>query len=188
MAESFNFDSFKPAQMYDHELNPVKGWPGEWAVDKNVDFDPSVEDEKIKAGRVAHIDPVTRKFKMGLGTYTGTNCPVPFFLFQNGRDFDVVGDHGNLIGATWPATRHRNVMGLAATGGYELETTGYVAEGTYNPGDLLSANADGELTVIDAAGDLPVCGVVSDGKVPHDHKPGSYLLRFHTAFFVRYAS
>ncbi len=98
-----------PPQMFDHELNPVKGWPSPYGLDKSGPFASDAEQAAIKAGMVVQLD-ATGKFTRGCA-----NGAMPIFAFPNGLDFDVASDKGNISGG--------NLVGLVATGGYELETT-----------------------------------------------------------------
>lgn len=175
-----------PAQSFDHKLNPVKGWPGPWALDKAVGLDVSVTAARALPGRVAYQDPTTGKFKLGVGTITSISAPMAYFLFNGAADNDAVGYHGNLTGVT--ATGYAPLlMGLAASGGYELESTEYVST-TYSSGDLLTGvvtddATQGQLTkVANNTNKTIIVGVVSDGLMPHADKPGSFVLRFHTHF------
>ena len=52
----------KPAQMFDHELNPVKGWPSPYAVDKSLDLDGATS---CNRGMVMSINN-NGKFVVGL--------------------------------------------------------------------------------------------------------------------------
>jgi hypothetical protein len=153
-----------PAQMYDHKLNPLKGWPSPYALDKAA---PVADGEEgIIWGKVGHLDPVDAKFRVGLN---GNNMPI--FFWRSESHFDAMGgDDGNisLYG------NMKGVSGLVATGSYELQTTEFEAGQTYNPNT--------PLTAVEAAGDdkgkiTPgafytdtVCGVVSDGQSVNAHK------------------
>jgi len=174
-----------PAQMFDNELNGVKGfYPGQpWIVDKAVDLDSSVDETTVKAGMVAHIDTTSGDFKLGTGTTTAQSAPMPFILFQNGTDFDVVGDDGNFVGQGSATPR---LMGLATCQGAEVESTAYDS-GTYTSGDLLVSGADGNLEIVGASGAATICGVVSDGEVTSEHSNAISLLRFHTVFQLRFS-
>lgn len=176
-----------PDQMYDHELNGVKGFvPGQnWVVDKAVDLDSSVNAANVEAGMVAHMDPTSKKFKLGCATPTAIFAPVPFFLFQGGQDFDVLGDDGNMVGATSAGYASR-LMGLAAVQGAEIESTEYDS-GTYTPGTLLTGGTDGKLEVTpDNTSAVIICGSVTDGVITSEHESGVARLRFHTCFVIKF--
>lgn len=176
-------NNFKPAQMFDNILDSPKGWPSPYALDKAIGLDGSVTHTDVKAGMGVHVDPSSGLAKLGGGTNSATRAPVIFFVFQNGDDFDVVGDHGNMTGAL-ASGRGPVLMGLSCTGALELETSAYVT-GTYAPGDLLDVNSSGELKVVTAQETSVVCGVVSDGTVDYEHTPSSKVLRFYTTYFPR---
>jgi hypothetical protein len=127
--------TFTPAQMFDHELNAVKGWPSPYAVDKVKPI--AAGEQTIFAGSVVYIDPLTDTFKLGL-PYTGgadAFCPMPIFAFPNSTDYDVLSDVGNIAGG--------NLVGLVAVGAYELETTQFVGLGFTSGAPLTVVNTPG---------------------------------------------
>ncbi len=148
----------KPAQMYQHKLNPLKGWPSPYAIDKAAPI--AAGEVSLINGRVAHLDAVNGAFVAGLG---GNNMPI--FIWHGQDMFDTVGgDEGNisLYG------NGKGVNGLVATGAYELQTTEFVAGQTYNTNTPLTAE---EAVGADKGKIKPgvfytdtVCGVVSDGQ------------------------
>jgi hypothetical protein len=146
------------AQMYDHELNPLKGWPSPYAVDKAADL---ADDSVINRGMVMSLN-AQAKLQLGLAC-----AAMPIFALRNSFDYDVVGDTGNIVGA--PAGR---ISGLVAVSGTELESTEFDSAETYSPNDALTAGAPGDA---DAGVIKPgvlyedtVCGVVSDGVVRNE--------------------
>lgn len=163
-------------QMFDHRLNPLKGWPSPYALDKANEVGDATEEQGIRAGMVIHIDAATQKFKRGL---PGNQMPI--FAWNDYAHFDAMGgDDGNI-------SLHGNMKGmsgLVATGAYELQTTEFVTGQTY------AANTP--LTVQNAAGDdlgkvMPgafyadvVCGVVSDGQLTNAH--GKDMVAFWSYF------
>lgn len=150
------------SQQTDHELNPVKAWPNPYALDKSVPVDTA---EDLIAGMVFHIDPTTKKAKPGI---TGTDMAL--FAFPNQEDFDVTMDVGNILG--------EEILGLVATGGWELESTEFVA-GDYAPNDVLTsaaAGGDKGKLVEGTAYTDPICGVVSDGQLQNENSKD--VLRF----------
>src|SRR6478609_1893615 len=95
-------------QMIAHELNPLKGWPSPYAVDKtlavNIGSSTSasqltVDDAKLyfNAGKVATQNSAG-KLVLGVQVHSGGVCPMPLFIFPNAKDFDVIGDSGNMVG------------------------------------------------------------------------------------------
>lgn len=148
----------KPAQMYEHKLNPLKGWPSPYALDKAAPM--AAGETTLINGRVAHLDPVNGAFASGLG---GNNMPI--FIWHGQAMFDALGaDDGNmsLYG------NKKGVNGLVATGGYELQTTEFVTAETYTPNTPLTAvetaNTEKGKITPGAFYDDVICGIVSDGK------------------------
>lgn len=161
----------KPAQMYDHELNPVKGWPSPYAVDKHADMVLVDDDEVAYRGQVASLNS-NAKFQLGLEC-----AAMPIFLLNSSTDYDVVGDDYNLVGSGSGIPR---MSGIVAVGGYEVESTEYDSAETYLPNDCLTAGAPGDA---DAGVLKPgtmyadtICGVVSDGILQNEFKKN--VLRF----------
>ena len=118
--------TYTPGQMYDHELNPRKGWPSPYAVDYAAEYASGVED--VYAGMCCSLD-ANGQFVKGV---TGNAMGV--FIFQNQSDFDVRSDVGNIAGGV--------ASGLVACGAYELQSTEFVAD-TYAPNDLLTVETAG---------------------------------------------
>jgi hypothetical protein len=118
-----------PGQMFDHMLNPVKGWPHMAALDFSAKISANVLYD-MRAGQVAHInvagelEPGVQLLQMGL------------FMFQGKNDFDV----NNQRNDQWtPISPSGRVMVLVAKGGYELESTEADFTLAYNPNDHLQA-------------------------------------------------
>lgn len=154
-----------PAQMFDHELNPVKGWWDMHALDKNVAIGTNTV--VVVKGMAGYLDPTTATFILGI-----VNGYMPLFAFQGENDFDANSDVGNISGG------HINT--LVATGGYELETTEYVA-GSYPSQTALTIQSSGankgKLTSAAVVGTSPIVGIVSDaGPITNDN--GKTVLRF----------
>jgi len=158
-----------PGQMFDHELNAVKGWPSPYAVDKRAE--PADPDADIKAGMLMYLD-ANGKFAKG-----ASNTSMAIFALQNQNDFDANGDTGNITGGI--------MSGLVAVGAYELETTEFDADDTYNPNtQLVAGGTDG---YVGANGGntyaFNVVGVVSDGVFTNDH--GKDVLRFWPVYMPK---
>ena len=149
-----------PAQMFDHRLNPIKGWPSPYALDKAKGVGQAAAEQGIKAGMVVHIDSVTGLFMRGL-----PGNQVPVFAWNDFLAFDAQGaDDGNisLYG------NNKGISGLVALGSYELQTTEYVA--------ALNYPANTPLTVCNTGGANQgkvepgqfyvntIVGVISDGE------------------------
>jgi len=167
-----------PAQMFDHELNPVKGWPGPAALDKTKAIGPG---ESIQRGRVMSIGP---NDTLILGAYFNA---MPIFAFPSTDDFDVASDVGNFSGG--------HGMGLVATGHFEVETTEFMTSFeelrfTYPPNTpvapwLYSANDVGKIfptgfTLFDRIFDQ-ICGIVSDAS-PLTNEFQKQVVRFWTTY------
>jgi len=149
-----------PAQMYDHELNPVKGWPSPYAVDKHADYSG---DDTAYRGQVVSLDS-NGNFQLGLEC-----AAMPIFLLNTSTNYDVVGDDYNLVGSGSGIPR---MSGLVAVSGLEVESTEYDSDQNYNPNDTLTAGAPG---AADAGVIKPgtaytdtICGVVSDGVLTNE--------------------
>ena len=120
-----------PAQMYDHELNVLKGWPSPYAVEKPAKID-ATETLTILAGRCCYLT-ASGGLKMGC-PYNKADAlaPMPMWAWPNSSDFDVSGDVGNTISGT--------MMALPAKGAYEFETTEFKGTG-FLPNQALCADA-----------------------------------------------
>lgn len=163
--------TLNPSQMYDHELNPVKGWWDMHALDKRVEISDQNSVTVVK-GMVGYLDPTTSKFLVGV-----VNGYMPMWAFQGENDFDANSDVGNISGGVLNC--------LVATGGYELETTEFVDGETYTPQVPLTgaAGADvGKLTPsANWASADQIVGVVSeDGPRTNDH--GKEVVKFWPVF------
>lgn len=163
-----------PAQMFDHELNPVKGWPSPYALDKSKGIKAGVTG--IVPGRVCSIDPGTDAIVLGCPA-SATVAQMPLFAFPGQTDLDVIGDTGNISGG--------HMVFLVATGAYELESTEYNA-GTYTPGIPLAVDNTigatlGKLKATVMNGGLCVVGIISDsGPLTNDF--GKTVIRFWSCF------
>ena len=164
----------KPAQMYDHELNPVKGWPSPYAVDKAAHVDLETG-EVVNRGMVMSLN-AAGNFQLGLAC-----AAMPIFALNSNGDFDVVGDDGNLVGS---GTGVSNMSGLVAVTALEVESTEFDTTEVYLPNQALTAGAPG---AADAGVIKPgvfytdtICGVVSDGAVINEFRKS--VLRFWPIF------
>jgi hypothetical protein len=186
-----------PAQMFDHELNPVKNWGADpFVLDKTLALASStVNTVPVYAGAVASIYPTAGadlgKIALGCPAPASGIAPMPMFLFQNGLDFDVVGDAGNIIGAPASGTTQAGkITGFVATGGFELETTEYVAT-SLQTGALLVAATSTDLGKVKFAGTatntaMTIVGVVSDGIITSDISlTGPNRLRFWPCYIPK---
>ena len=158
-----------PAQMFDHGLDPIKGWFHINALDKQAaPADPDNVD--LIAGRVVHLD-AGAKFVPGL-----SGDSIGIFMWMGAGSFDVLRDAGGIGGGV--------LGGLVCTGSYELETTEFIDAAYLPNAPLTSENAlaanIGKLKA-GAYGTDTIVGVVSDGKLSNEN--GIDVLRFWTIFF-----
>jgi hypothetical protein len=113
--------------MFDHMLNPAKGWPHMAALDFQARQSANVL-YRVRAGQVGHInlagelEPGVQLTQMGL------------FLFQGADDLDV-NNQGN---DQWiPISPSGRIMCLVAGGDYELESTEFITSLVFQPNNLL---------------------------------------------------
>jgi len=162
-----------PGQMYDHELNPVKGWPSPAAVDKSAEIASGVSG--IYAGMVVSLDSNGKWIRGADG------AAMPCFAFQNDSDFDVLSDRGNISGG--------NLMALPAAGAYELESTEYVGSGFGVNIPLTAENTAGDdqgklkVTTLGSA-DL-IVGVCNRGPTANEYNKN--MVRFWPVYLPKRA-
>jgi len=164
-----------PAQMFDRRLNPIKGWPSPYALDKAGQVSDAEADQGLVAGMVMHIDSVTALFKRGLPANE-----VPVFAWNGFSNFDTMGaDDGNisLYG------NKKGVSGLVGLGSFELQTTEFVDD-VYAPNTPLAVD---NTATVDLGKVKPgafytdtIVGVVSDGLSTNAH--GREIVTFWTYF------
>lgn len=177
-----------------HELNPIKGWPSQTAVDFSAKLSANVTVDPVYAGRVGHLNS-DGEIELGLpdddlGAY------MALFLFQNSDDPDVRNYGGNpaeFAGAWVAAAPSGNLMGLVAAGAYELETTEFDQDEEYAPNDALTSPDEvtaEEVDINDAGLLMPgvvytnhICGVVSRGVRRNCH--GRLTLSFWPVWLPR---
>jgi hypothetical protein len=164
--------------MYEHELNPVKGWFQPAALDFSAPFSANVTFE-VPKGRVVHLNSAG-EFEMGVG-----ETDMAIFLLYGSEDH-CVSNPGTTPSGNFmhQAISPKGITsGLVASGGYELETTEFNDNLTYLPNQLLTAGTSntvlatgGVLTNAGSgsAGDVeqfvdPVCGIVSRGRYLNSH-------------------
>lgn len=122
-------------QMFDHMLNPVKGWPSPYALDFRA---KAAAGQDIKPGCCCSLD-ANGNLVLGVVRHR-----MGLFAFQGTSSLDVVQNANEHWVSVNPSG---NIMCLVATGGYELETTEFDTTQTYNRNDPLRARTtDGKLT------------------------------------------
>lgn len=99
---------------------------------------------KIVRGSVISLND-KGALKLGLGTYSATNCPMPMFAKKNIYDPDVM---TGAVGATTKeilatALTGSRMSGYVATGAFEIETSTFDKDAAYTFNAPLTANADG---------------------------------------------
>jgi len=149
-----------PGQMFDHSLTELSGRATMHALDFSA---APAADEEVFEGSVMTLDS-NGQFVGGMGAGVANtqlfehNAPMAIFAIQGTNEFDANSDIGNISGGVQ--------SGIVASGGYEVQTTEYVA-GTYSPNDLLTfaVGADrGDVGIArDNYSDCHVVGVVSRG-------------------------
>lgn len=184
-----------PSLMFEHMLDPKKGWPSPTALDYDAKISANVTFD-VPRGRVVHLNS-SGEFEMGVD-----QTSMGIFLFPGSLDFDVQ-NPGTTPGGLFmhqAIAPTGKISGLVAKGGYELESTEFDDTNTYVPGDLLTAGtsntvlATGGVLTNDGTGSHgdvkqyvdPVCGVVSAGRHLNEHSvpvlrfwpewlPGAYV-------------
>jgi hypothetical protein len=149
-----------PAQMFDHTMVELSGRSVMHALDFSAE--PAAGEVSL-AGQVCTLNS-NGKFVVGLGSGVANtqvyshNAPMAIFMIQGTNEFDANSDVGNMAGG--------KQSGIVATGGYEIQTTEYVA-GTYRPNDTLTfatGASIGKVTMSDESyNDCHLLGVVSTG-------------------------
>lgn len=199
------------AQMYTHELNPLKGWPSPAALDKRGELDTAVDTVgTVYAGMVVSKASNGKLIRgVPLALKASGFAPMPIFVFQNASDFDVTIDSTSLLGApgtvnivgvsssdagSTTAVSVRPILGgLVATGGYELQTTEFVGTPTTgqvltSPTTAISSGDGGKLKVANNGSTVPagtiIVAVVSDGVTSSDFIGGPNVLNFWPVYDV----
>lgn len=148
--------------------------------------------EKIVRGSVVSLN-ADGKFVLGCAKGSGNLYPMPMFSRKNAYDPDVT---TGTIGARTGEILVRETVGgmipaYVATGGFELESSEYDAEGDYAINMALKAAANGKVTPAGSAtmyGNETIVGIVS--KVPFRSKAsfnvngtGNNRICFWTVYF-----
>ena len=178
-----------PSLTFEHGLDIAKGWFQPAALDFAAKLSGNVN-FVVPRGRVVHVN-AAGEFEMGVG-----ETDMGIFLHNAADDFDVSNPGTTPTGLFMhKAIAPKGVMsGLVAKGPYEIESTEFDDEQTYEANQLLTATADnddidvgGLLTNVGSgsAGDVeqfvdPVCGVVSRGAFKNHH--GVMVLAFWSEY------
>ncbi len=118
-----------PGQMFDHMLNPDKGWPSPTALDFTAKISANVL-YALTAGQVCHLNSVG-ELEPGVKAWQ-----MPLFIFQGAESLDV---NNSSAGGWYPISPTGKVMCLVGKGPYELWTTEFNTSLTYAPNDPLRA-------------------------------------------------
>jgi hypothetical protein len=160
---------YAPSKMTEHILRHPKGWFDGHALDYSAKLSANVT-FSVPAGRVVHLNSAG-EFEMGVG-----QTDMGIFLLWASNAPAVNNPSRTAAGAfvQQPVYPAGVMTGLVATGGYQLESSEFIADQTFTVGDLLSAGTSntvaatgGMLTNVGSGshGDVkqfvdPVCGVV----------------------------
>jgi hypothetical protein len=161
--------AYAPDLMFEHGLDVKKGWFDMASLDYSAKLSSSVT-FTLPRGRVVHLELASGK-EVFLPGVSGSHMAI--FLLNGATDADV-SNPGTTAGGKFmhqAVSPTGKLSGLVATGGYEIATTEFDADQTYNPGDLLTAGTStsnaatgGVLTNQSAVQYVnAVCGVVSSG-------------------------
>jgi hypothetical protein len=149
-------------EMFVNRLNALKAWPSQTALDKSLPV--ATGQTGIVAGSVIHMDPTAKAFK--LGSVAGA---MPMFAWVGQAENDAIGGGAANISSYG---NQKGVTGLVATGGFELETTEFVASGnTFAPNTPLTPATGGDLGKVTEGVYYTndICGIVSNGKTTNAH-------------------
>lgn len=169
-------------QMYDHELVVVRGPAPQHRLEY---FAPKASGVTFERGSVISAQN-DGSIVAGCPAGETGNRPMPMFAIQGTEDLDVYTDMYNTSVGVQSA--------IVATGGFEIATTAFDKDATYNVNDLLTCNATGK--VVKAAGDaygteviLGVCSVARSKdaamnaiSVPTTNSYGVPLLTFWATY------
>lgn len=167
-----------PTQMFEHNLNVVKGPTLMHRLDYSALVDTDGLADGLVEGMLMSISSTTGKVVRGCGVGSAANRPMPMWAIQGVNDYDANSDVGNISGGV--------MSGIVATGGFEIETTEFDSTATYYPNDLLvpSGTTAGYVTLAVAADlydEKPIVGCVSKAKFT-SLADGKTLLSFWTMF------
>ena len=167
-----------PGQMFDHTVIELSGRSLTYPLDFAAPADPT-ETIPVMQGGVCTLND-SGQFVTGLGDGIANaavdgKTPMALFAIQGRDEFDANADVGNFSGGVQSA--------LVASGGYEIETTEFVAD-TYLPNEALTFGVATERGLVAKAAAKysteQVVGVVSRGNSQNEYnKP---VLAFWTVF------
>jgi hypothetical protein len=162
-----------PDLPFEHGLDIKKGWFDMASLDYSAKLSGSVA-FNVPRGRVVHLEHDGSGNDVFLPGVRNTDMAI--FLLNGSTDADVANPGTTASGrfmhqAVAPTGK---MSGVVATGGYEIDSTEFVSNRSYAPGDLLTAPVGTSSGSAATAGVLtnasvtvyvtPVVGVVSSGK------------------------
>lgn len=145
-------------------------------------FEQTVQVDKVQRGTVVHLvkDSSTNQpaFRVGLPAVGDTpNNAVPMFIVPRGKDSDTSGgsyEHSMQLYSHPDNPYQKGTFAIVSTGAFELYSTAYDRDVTYDPNTPLTASTTPGKEGLLAPGkyyeDI-ICGVVSFGKQVHPHVP-----------------
>jgi len=158
------------AQMFDHTLIVVKGWPEQTTIDWNA---PAATSQNIIAGRVISLAS-TKEFRLGFAS----QYSIPYFAKNSYTDFDAMGDTiaaSSSVGFTGKAVSTTeikpNITGLCITNGYHVQSTEWTGTASnFVPNAPLKADATtGIIAINDDVTTYQVIGYVNQGIVTNQY-------------------
>jgi hypothetical protein len=176
-----------PDLPFEHGLDIKKGWFDMASLDYSAKLGSVAYN--LPRGRVVHLEVVGGQEVFLPGVRT---TDVAIFLLNGATDPDVSNPGTTASGrfvqqAVSPTGK---LSGVVATGGYEIDSTEFVSNRTYAPGDLLTAPTGAASGDAATGGVLtnasvvqfvnPVVGVVSSGK--HKNHNGVDTLSFWSVY------
>lgn len=167
-----------PAQMFDHTVIELSGR----SLTYPLDFAGPVSDAEtipVYQGGICSLNDAG-EFVVGLGALDNEaqadgKTIMGLIAIQGSEEYDVLSDVGNFSGGVQSA--------LVASGGYEIETTEFVAA-NYVPNEALTFGVDANRGLITKAGanysDVNVIGVVSRSEKANEYNKS--VLGFWSVF------
>jgi hypothetical protein len=187
-------------QMYEHQLMPTKGWFEMSALDKKAQLHSALLASltAVPSGRVACLkssgDESGHFVLAGFddqaadaeGGLAAPSYEMPIFLWPGSKDFDVynngvpTGGAYNVAGAAyWYGIDPTGAMiGLVATGGYELQTTEFQQEDGQDESIIADYAINDPLTVVYSTDQAEA------GKVTNLSQLGAGYAAFYTDWIV----
>lgn len=163
---------------------------GPWRVEFPAAIDTAnlANAKKIYQGSVISLN-ASGKYVLGCAASSGINCPVPFISMKNSFDPDVTTGISDGVNTTYSAVGGI-ITAIPCTAGYEMETTEFDADATYNVNDGVVPGVSDKLGYVTVAsgapgGAEPYLGYVSKPPyVPDKAEPAMNIKRL--AFFTSF--